>query len=288
LKQTRLSRISKNRRPLTALEADVTFCRSLAPRSLALALCALTLALAAAPAHAAGKSASAAIEASNKKLRDSLRNFYHSTGAKREAARKEARAAVGSLLDFDTFAKETLGKHWDKLIPAERARYTAAMRGAMEANYLAKMQAGNVDVESVKTEILGEEKRGEHTIVKTKIHSGADTVEVDYAMANTPKGPHAVDLITEGVSLVDTYKDQINTLLPKKGLNGVIDAFERVRKRAEKQQDEQADKQTGVAAPARSPNPGTGPAANPGSDTGPAPAPAAPQGGTAQPQGQPK
>jgi ABC-type transporter MlaC component len=219
-------------------------------RPFVLALCASFLLLAPSHASAAPGRATAAVEASNRRLRESLRKFYRSTGARREQARREARAAVSALLDFNAFAKETLGKHWASLTPAERARYTEAMRGAMEANYLAKMGSDSVDVEQVKVEILGEEKQGDRTVVKTKVHHGADTVEVDYVMVDTKKGPRAIDVITEGVSLVETYRDQINTLLPKKGLNGVIEAFDRVRKRAEKQQNEQADRQTGASAAA--------------------------------------
>jgi ABC-type transporter MlaC component len=219
-------------------------------RPLVLALCASFLLLAPSRASAAPGRATAAVEASNRRLRESLRKFYKSTGARRAQARRQAREAVDALLDFDAFAKATLGKHWASLTPVERARYTEAMKGAMEANYLAKMGSDSVDVDRVKVEILGEEKQGDRTLVKTKVHHGEDTVEVDYVMVDTKKGPRAVDVITEGVSLVQTYRDQINTLLPKKGLNGVIEAFDRVRKRAEKQQNEQADRQTGASADA--------------------------------------
>jgi phospholipid transport system substrate-binding protein len=219
-------------------------------RPLAIALCAALLLLAPkrASAAAAGR-ASAAVESSNRKIHESLRKFYKSSGPRRERARRASREAVDALLDFDAFAKLTLGKHWASLTPAERARYTKAMKGAMEANYLAKMQSGSVDVDDVKIDIVGEEK-GEHTVVKTKVHHGADTVEVNYVIVDTKKGPRAIDVITEGVSLVETYRDQLNTLLPKKGLNGVIDAFDRVRKRAEKEQNEQADRQSGASAEA--------------------------------------
>lgn len=225
-------------------------------RPLALAAaCALLAGPARALAAPAG--ASAAVESSNRRLQKALRALDGSTGTRREQARKEARAAVGSLLDFDAFARATLGKHWDGLKPADRARYTEAMKGAMEANYLAKMQSGNVDVEQVKSEITGEQKQGAQTLVKTRIRSGNEAVEVDYLMEQTRKGPRAVDVVTEGVSLVETYRDQINTLFPKKGLQGVIDAFERVRKRAEKKQTDQADRKTGSAA-AASPDPAPG------------------------------
>jgi len=183
-------------------------------------------------------SASAAVKAANDRVRAALDKYFKAPlGAAKEKARAEARDAVGALLDFQAIAQATMGKHWAQLTADQRVRYTNALRGAMEANYLTKMQQGQVDMSKVRNEILGESKRGDKTLVKTRVITGKDTAEVDYVMERTKKGWKAVDVVTEGVSLVDTYRDQVNKLLPKKGVNGVIDALERAKKRLEEQQD---------------------------------------------------
>jgi hypothetical protein len=69
-------------------------------------------------------------------------------------------------------------------------------------------------------------------------------------MERGKKGWKAVDVITEGVSLVDTYREQVNRLLPKKGVNGVIEALDRARKRLEEQEDKPATAQQ-QSAPAQ-------------------------------------
>jgi phospholipid transport system substrate-binding protein len=200
----------------------------------------LLLAGASALAASAG-SATAAVQASNDRVHAVLERYFKAEGPAKDKARAEARNAVGALLDFDALARTTMGKHWSELTPQQRKRYTEALRGAMEANYLAKMEQGEVDVSKVRNEILGETKEGDRTVVKTKVQAGKDTAEVDYVMVRTPKGWRAVDVITEGVSLVDTYKDQVNRLLPKKGVDGVISALERAKKRIE---DEEAQRKT--------------------------------------------
>ena len=201
------------------------------------------------PALAASPdSARAAVQASNNRVRAALERYSKASGPAKQKARAEARDAVGALLDFQAIAQATMGRHWPELKAEQRVRYTNALRGAMEANYLSKMQQGNVDISKVRNEILGETKQGDKTVVKTKVTSGKDTVEVDYVMERGKKGWKAVDVITEGVSLVDTYKDQVNKLLPKKGVNGVIDALERARKRLEEQQDKPATAQDSAPA----------------------------------------
>src|SRR5438270_1201777 len=208
----------------------------------------LSLSLSALAAPAPG-SAPAAVQAANDRVRAALDRYFKARpGPAKEKARAEAREAVGALLDFQAIAQATMGKHWAQLTAEQRVRYTNALRGAMEANYLSKMQQGEVDISKVRNEILGETRQADKMVVKTRVVTGKDSAEVDYLMERTKKGWKAVDVITEGVSLVDTYREQVNRLLPKKGVNGVIDALERARKRLEEQQDKPATAQDSAPA----------------------------------------
>jgi phospholipid transport system substrate-binding protein len=188
-------------------------------------------------------SASAAVHAVNNRVHAALERYSKASGPAKQKARNEAREGVASLLDFQALAQATMGRHWPELKAEQRVKYTNALRGAMEANYLSKMQQGKVDISTVRNEILGETRQGDKVLVKTKVVSGKDSAEVDYLMERGKKGWRAVDIVTEDVSLVDTYREQVNKLLPKKGVTGVIDALERARKRLEEQQDKPATAQ---------------------------------------------
>lgn len=180
-------------------------------------------------------SASQAVEKTQEKVRASLDTWFKSQGTARTKAREQARKNVAELIDFDTLAKSTLGKKWDEISPKDRSRYTAALKGAMEANYLVKMRQGkSSDVGKVRVEILGEEPGPDGTtLVHSKVHSGEDTAAIDYLMVKGAKGWRAVDVITEGVSLADTYREQVSKLLQKKSLNDVIATLEKKRKQLE-------------------------------------------------------
>ena len=187
-------------------------------------------------------SASAAVQQTQEKVRSSLNAWFKSQGPARARAREQARKAVGELVDFDALARSTLGKKWEEIKPADRSRYTAALKGAMEANYLAKMRQGKgTDLERIRTEINGEEQQGSHTVVHTKVHSGEDTAAIDYVMEKRPKGWRAVDVITEGVSLAETYREQVAKILAKKSLNDVIAALDRKRKTLEADENKPAE-----------------------------------------------
>jgi phospholipid transport system substrate-binding protein len=196
---------------------------------------ALTSMLFAAPA--AG-SASAAVQTAQDRLRVALDGWFKAQGPARDAARSKARAAVSDLIDFDAFAKETLGGEWNKLKAPDRARYTAALKGAMEANYLHKMRQGqSSDVAKVKSEVASEAKQGERTLVKTHVKSGEDSIDLDYLMERGKKGWHAVDVLTDGVSTSDTYRELVARQLPKNGIEGVISFFEKKKKSIEASED---------------------------------------------------
>ena len=183
-------------------------------------------------------SASAAVQNTQEKVRASLNTWFKSQGAARTRARERARKAVGELIDFEALAKATLGNRWDQFKPAERAKYTASLKGAMEANYLSKMRQGkSSDVDRIKVDVLGEEQQGGNAVVHTKVRSGEDTAAIDYVMEKRPKGWRAVDVVTEGVSLAETYREQVGKLLQKKTLNDVIAALDRKRKALETDQD---------------------------------------------------
>jgi phospholipid transport system substrate-binding protein len=186
-------------------------------------------------------SASAAVHATQEKVRTSLNTWIKSEGAARAKAREQARKSVAELIDFETLARSTLDKKWDEFKPADRSRYTAALKGAMEANYLSKMRQGkSTDVDRIKSEVTGEEQQGNNTLVHTKVRSGEDTAAIDYVMEKGPKGWRAVDVITEGVSLAETYREQVAKLLQKKTLNDVIATLDKKRKALEADDDKPA------------------------------------------------
>ena len=186
-------------------------------------------------------SASATVQTTQEKVRSALNTWFKSEGAARTRAKEQARKIVGDLIDFEALAKATLGNKWGEIKPADRTRYTAALKGAMEANYLAKMRQGkSTDTERIKVDILGEEPQGNATLVRTKVQSGEDSAAIDYVMEKRSKGWRAVDVITEGVSLADTYREQVAKILAKKSLNDVIAALDKKRKALEAEQDKPA------------------------------------------------
>jgi phospholipid transport system substrate-binding protein len=207
--------------------------------------------------------ATAAVKKASDHLRDTIKKLAEAKEVDWQKARDEARKAVSSLLDFEALAEGTLGSKWAEVskVVADKERYVKAMQSAMEASYLSRMQ-GKAEaatdkvngttvadkkkaVDDVKIDYLGETttKDGK-PVVHTKVTAGKDSVAISYVMAKVGKAKEwkAVDLITEEISLAETYREQITALWPKKKFEGVVAAFEKKAKRFEAELEEKRKK----------------------------------------------
>jgi phospholipid transport system substrate-binding protein len=207
--------------------------------------------------------ATAAVKKASDHLRDTIKKLADAKDLDWQKAREEARKAVSSLLDFEGLAEGTLGLKWAEVskVKANKDRYVKAMQSAMEASYLSRMQgkaeaAGDKvkettaaekkkAVDDVKIDYLGEStSKDGKPVVHTKVTAGKDTVSIAYVMAKVGKEKawKAVDLITEEISLAETYREQITSLWPKKQFEGVVAAFEKKAKRFEADLEERRKK----------------------------------------------
>jgi phospholipid transport system substrate-binding protein len=150
------------------------------------------------------------------------------------AAYKKNPKLVGKLVDevllpdFDTryAARQVLGRHWRNATPEQRERFIQAFYNALVENYGAALLEFTGD----KLEILpfrgnpNAEKATVKTIVKT---SNGTRVPVDYTMRKTPDGWKAWDVVIEGISYVNNFRNDFGAEIDQKGLEAVITRLER-------------------------------------------------------------
>jgi phospholipid transport system substrate-binding protein len=136
-----------------------------------------------------------------------------------EAAVEKLAAKADEFIDFAELAKRAMGEQWIKLSPKQQAEFTATMKGLLRASYARKAisQGGNGDVQ------WGEEKvKGNEATVASSIMVDKTRYPIDYKLYKAPAGWKIYDVVTDGVSLVDTYSDQFRNLIAKKGYEGLL------------------------------------------------------------------
>jgi phospholipid transport system substrate-binding protein len=124
---------------------------------------------------------------------------------------------VNNLMDFPTLCQKSLGKHWKERSAEERKEFTETLHALIEKNVVKRLK----DTKSHIITYESEEIEGKSATVVTIVASGSgprDTqTEISYKMKK--KGPKwaVVDMVTDGVSLVQNYRSQFNKIITKDG-----------------------------------------------------------------------
>ena len=138
---------------------------------------------------------------------------------------------VEKFVDFEELAKRALGKTWDTLTPAQQKDFAETMKGLLRASYAQKaIGQGKAQVKYGKETITGNE-----ATVTTVLTVKKDQLPVDYKLYKGAKGAWRIyDVITDEVSLVETYQGQFRKLLSDKGFDGLLSTLKAKRAQLEK------------------------------------------------------
>jgi phospholipid transport system substrate-binding protein len=136
-----------------------------------------------------------------------------------EAAVEKLAAKADEFIDFAELAKRAMGTGWSKLSPKQQAEFATTMKGLLRASYARKAiaQGGNGDVQWGEEKIAGNEATVASTILVNK-----ERFPIEYRLYKAGAAWKIYDVVTDGVSLVDTYSDQFRSLIAKKGVEGLL------------------------------------------------------------------
>jgi phospholipid transport system substrate-binding protein len=131
-------------------------------------------------------------------------------------------ATLSSLFDYDTMAERSLGKSWADLNDDQKAEFKSVLKQLIQRNIEKNVKTTmNYDVE-----FLGEEQSAKGMVVKTKATSKTNQREeplsIDYVMHKTDGGMRSTDIVTEGSSLVNSYRSQFTKIIAKDGFATLI------------------------------------------------------------------
>jgi phospholipid transport system substrate-binding protein len=165
-------------------------------------------------------------------VQDAAQGMLTELDKDRDAYRRDP-AKVGKLVDkylmphFDTefSARLVLGQHWRTATPEQRAHFVEAFYHSLLANYggaLAEFTANRLQI--LPTRI---DPDATYATVRTRVkRSSGDPVSVNYRLRRTPQGWKAYDVHIEGVSYVDSYREDFGSQIEKQGIDAVIKRLE--------------------------------------------------------------
>ena len=150
---------------------------------------------------------------------------------------------VEKFVDFEELSKRALGKTWDTLSKPQQKEFTETMQGLLRASYAQKaIGQGGADVKYGKETVKGDEAMVNTTIIVKK-----DKIPVDYKLYKAGKGWRVYDVVTDEVSLVETYRGQFTKLMKEQGFNGLLGTLKAKREQLEKAGNQKAPAAAGEA-----------------------------------------
>jgi len=131
------------------------------------------------------------------------------------------------VFDFDFTARLVLGRHWRDASSEQQEAFRKAFVDFLIHNYangLLKYQNNKIDFEPVRGSA-----DPRHTIVQTKVYLDDGTaVPVDYVLHRTKQGDWKIfDVVIEGISYVNNYRQQFGAEVDQKGLDELISRLQK-------------------------------------------------------------
>ena len=141
-------------------------------------------------------------------------------GPGKAAERKRLiRQAVDERLNWEEMSRRTLARHWRKRTVEEREEFIDLYGKLLEQTYLDRVEGYSGE----KVLYGGERIDGKYSVVKVKILTKQETeISAEYRLKINAGEWLVYDISIEGVSLINNYRTQFNSIIMRSSYKGLI------------------------------------------------------------------
>jgi phospholipid transport system substrate-binding protein len=155
--------------------------------------------------------------------------------SKPEIRDKRIWSIVSERFDFEEMARRSLALHWRDRSVEERKEFVELFGHLLQKSYSGKLDQYTDE----KVEYLGQEVEGPRAEVRSKILSKGMEISIDYRLMEKSSSWMVYDVVIEGVSLVNNYRNQFNRIVVSSGYKELVkrlrEKWEDLRQEMEKQ-----------------------------------------------------
>ena len=153
-----------------------------------------------------------------------LDEYVKNPQGKREETLNKMMLIADQHFDWAEMAKRSLGRFWKQRTPDEQKKFIGLFRDLIKNAYIGKIEgyAGE------KVVFEGETIEDNYSLVKSKIITPAKGTEipVNYRLQNNGSNWMVYDVVIEGVSLVNNYRGQFNSILQGSSYDELVKRIE--------------------------------------------------------------
>lgn len=132
----------------------------------------------------------------------------------------EVEAIAIDSFDFDIISRLVLARNWKKFSDTQRNDFTEVFKLHLSSTYRDTLD--NYSDESITIDAARSESNGDVT-VKSAVHVGGDDIRVDYRLRKRGERWLGIDVVIEGVSLVQNFRAQAQEIVSNEGPDALIE-----------------------------------------------------------------
>ena len=138
-------------------------------------------------------------------------------------SQKKIDAIFDDMLDYQALAQGSLGTEWAARSDADKAQFSSLLKQLVQKAYERNLKK----IIDYDVNYVGEDAAGSAVMVKTqsKAKGGdarAEPIEITFKVAQSGGKWKVNDIVTEGVSLVSSYRSQFTKIIKKDGFPTLI------------------------------------------------------------------
>lgn len=150
-----------------------------------------------------------------------LRETQSGTGLPLRQRKDEILTIVNKYFNFDEMARRALGRAWKEQSPDKQKEFVRLFKDLLFNTYVDRVQSYTGTNEKIVYD--NERIEGDYALVKTRIRGFKDTdVQVDYRLRQEKGEWKVYDVIVEGVSFIDNYRGQFNSILANESFDSLL------------------------------------------------------------------
>jgi phospholipid transport system substrate-binding protein len=134
--------------------------------------------------------------------------------------RRLIRLAADERFNWREMARRSLARHWKKRTDQEKEEFVTLYADLLERTYMNRLE--NYSGEKVTYD--GERIEGDYSLVDITVFTSQDLqIPVQYRLRKRSSDWLIYDVIIEGVSLINNYRQQFNDIILKSSYEGLVE-----------------------------------------------------------------
>ena len=143
--------------------------------------------------------------------------ILNDTSLNRETQWRRIAVVIDESFDFRSMSQSVLSTNWRRATLEERERFVEFFSQYIEETYRSKIESYT----DQKIEYKDETVNGDRAVVDMSIVASSSEIPVSFKLKNNGGDWFAYDVVIEGVSLVNNYRNTFSLIVKNEGMDGL-------------------------------------------------------------------